>query len=160
MTAWVEDFVFAEAALLDDGAYEQWLDLWTEECVYWAPFRREVSEPASVVNLIFDDRRRLADRVHRLTGGKAHAQDPPSATSRLMGSVRSSDGGSWRPALDFDRVVEAGFILTELRQGIRRQYTGKSTYWLRGADNDVRMVAKRVDLLEALGPLGNLTVLL
>ncbi len=33
------DFVYAEARLLDEQRYEQWLDLFTEDLVYWMPTR-------------------------------------------------------------------------------------------------------------------------
>jgi len=160
MSAAVEDFVYDEAALLDDADYDRWLALWADECVYWAPYRRDVADPAATVNLIYDDRARLGDRVHRLLSGDAHAQDPPSVTSRLVGPVRPVTNPTWRPELAHDATFAAGFLLTEVRRGERRQYTGRATYWLRGESDGTRLVAKRVDLLEAVGPLGNLTILL
>lgn len=152
--------MFGETELLEASAYDDWLALWDNECYYWAPFQQSVTKPASVVNLIYDDKARLTDRVRRLTSGDAHSQDPPSVTSRMLGPVRPWSGGSWQPDLEFGPVLETRFVTTELRRGMRRQYAGKATYWLREADGSYRIVGKRVDLLEALGPLGNLTILL
>ena len=38
----IEDFLWDEAELLDDFRYEEWLDLLTDDLVYWMPIRRNV----------------------------------------------------------------------------------------------------------------------
>ena len=39
----IEDFFHAEADLLDEREYDRWLELLTEDIVYWMPMRRNVS---------------------------------------------------------------------------------------------------------------------
>ena len=39
----VEDFLYGEADLLDERDYDEWLDLFTEDVVYWMPMRKNVS---------------------------------------------------------------------------------------------------------------------
>ena len=36
----IEDFFHKEADLLDEREYDQWLDLLTEDVVYWMPMRK------------------------------------------------------------------------------------------------------------------------
>ena len=38
----IEDFLWTEAELLDEFRYEEWLDLLTDDLVYWMPIRRNV----------------------------------------------------------------------------------------------------------------------
>ena len=38
----IEDFLWIEADLLDDFRYEEWLDLLTDDVIYWMPIRRNV----------------------------------------------------------------------------------------------------------------------
>ena len=157
------DFVLDETQMLEAGEYAEWLELWDQDCVYWAPFTPEAVAPDDELNLIFDDHARLSDRVGRLLSGDAHAQDPPSVTSRLMGPIRSAvtiTAAGWSPAGAYDEAVTAHFALTEIRRGQQRQYAGTSTYWLRRDGASWRIAAKRVDLLQARAALGNLTILL
>ncbi len=39
----IEDFFHNEADLLDEREYDKWLDLLTEDVVYWMPMRKNVS---------------------------------------------------------------------------------------------------------------------
>ena len=69
-----------EARLLDQHRYEDWLRMFTPECVYWAPGRPDGGDPRTEIAVIFDDRRRLEDRVFRLRTGYAWSQAPRSRT--------------------------------------------------------------------------------
>ena len=39
----VEQFLYSEAALLDEHRYEEWLTLFADDLHYWMPIRRTVS---------------------------------------------------------------------------------------------------------------------
>jgi benzoate/toluate 1,2-dioxygenase beta subunit len=70
-----------ETRLLDQHRYEDWLKMFTPECVYWAPGRPDGGDPRTEIAVIFDDRRRLEDRVFRLCTGYAWSQAPRSRRS-------------------------------------------------------------------------------
>ena len=38
------DFVVNEARLLDDKRYAEWLDLWTDDGIYWVPLTPEQTD--------------------------------------------------------------------------------------------------------------------
>src|SRR5256884_6697760 len=92
----VEQFLFEEAALLDDGKFHEWLGILTDDIHYWMPTRynrtrrereHEFSKPNEVA--FFDeDKSSLAMRVKRLDTGMAWAEDPPSRTRHLVTNVR------------------------------------------------------------------------
>src|ERR1700744_857208 len=52
-----------EARLLDQLLFEDWLKLFVPECAYWVPSTRNQGDPRSEIAMMFDDRRRLEDRV-------------------------------------------------------------------------------------------------
>lgn len=91
-----EEFLFAEAELLDSRRFEEWLDLLTEDIHYWMPIRRttqarevdlEFTKPGGMA--LFDDNKELLTaRVQRMLVGRAWAEDPPSRTRRLITNVR------------------------------------------------------------------------
>ena len=96
----VTDLLYLEAELADANAYDDWLALWDEECLYWVPCNLDDYDPAHHVSIIYDDRSRLEQRCFRLTTGGAHAQEPASKSCRVVGNVRVG--------AEIDGVVEAG----------------------------------------------------
>lgn len=154
------ELINREGLLLDDRRYDEWLQLFTTESRYWAPYRWEAPEPLNEVNLLYDDFSRLTERVSRLTGGDLHSQDPPSQTVRLLGQISTPLSGEWAPPSPFDEVLTAPFKLTEYRNERVAEYTGRYTYWLAQETDGWRIAAKKVQLLGSEGPLGNVTFLL
>ncbi|HEY8580405.1 MAG TPA: aromatic-ring-hydroxylating dioxygenase subunit beta, partial [Beijerinckiaceae bacterium] len=63
-----------EARTLDQLRYEDWLAMLTRECAYWAPARPQGGDPRTEIAVMFDDRRRLEDRVFRLRSDYAWSQ--------------------------------------------------------------------------------------
>src|SRR6516225_3411920 len=76
-----------EARLLDQLRYDDWLAMYTAECVYWVPSTPNAGDPRREISVMFDDRRRLEDRVYRFRTGFAWSQAPASRTVRLIANV-------------------------------------------------------------------------
>lgn len=77
-----------EARLLDSQMFEQWMDLFSDDAVYWVPAGRDDIDPSRHVSIIHDDKESMAKRVKRLRSGFAFAQDPASRVHRLISNVR------------------------------------------------------------------------
>jgi 3-phenylpropionate/cinnamic acid dioxygenase small subunit len=92
----VEQFLYAEAQLLDDHEFNDWIKLFTERAHYWVPTRntRTNRERAKEIAArgegahVDDDMVRLRGRVRRSTSGLAWSEEPPSRTRRLLTNVR------------------------------------------------------------------------
>ena len=54
-----------EARLLDQLRYDEWLAMYAPECVYWVPSTPSGGDPRREIAIMFDDRRRLEDRIYR-----------------------------------------------------------------------------------------------
>ena len=76
-----ERFLFAEARLLDERRFEEWESLFTDDAVYWVPIDPG-RDPSHAVAIIYDDRKRLHERVYRLTQTPVLDQNPASRTIR------------------------------------------------------------------------------
>jgi len=89
----VEDFLYREAALLDDWKLKDWLALFSPNARYEL-LRRVTRKRHAVVAeslfLVADDRERLEQRVIRLQKPQAHAEYPirESAISTAMADPR------------------------------------------------------------------------
>jgi biphenyl 2,3-dioxygenase subunit beta len=95
----VEQFLFAEAALLDDRDHAAWLELFTDDAHYFMPIRRtrmarELDQEFTQSHEMAwfnDNKLHLAGRVAKLETGRSWAEDPPSRTRHLISNVRVVD---------------------------------------------------------------------
>lgn len=145
-----EDFLYAEAALLDDWKLEEWVDLFTDDARYVVPPTdvgdEDVRGKLAIVN---DDNHRLRGRVRRLLSDWAHIENPPSRTCRLVTNVRLL------AVLDDGVEMTANFQAHRSRRTGDDTYVGRSTYRLRRTPDGWRIAHKRATLVyHSLAPCG------
>ncbi len=133
----IEQFFYAEAAMLDAREYRAWLDLWTEDCGYWMPIRRTVSladidrefTKRGGMSFYDDDKKILAMRVSKMESGSSWSEDPPSRSRHFVSNVRVT-------AIEGDEIsIELAFAL----------------YRSRLDDDESVWVGRRVDRLRRVG---------
>jgi biphenyl 2,3-dioxygenase beta subunit len=92
----LEQYYYAEAALLDDRRFEDWLALFAADAHYWMPIRRtmtnneldkEFTAPGAM-SFFDDDWTMLSARVKKLATGYSWSEDPPSRTRHLVTNLR------------------------------------------------------------------------
>jgi p-cumate 2,3-dioxygenase beta subunit len=85
----VEDFLYAEAALLDAWRLDEWLALWTADGRYVVPATDSpAGDPRTTLALVADDLPQLRARVQQLASGATWAEAPRSRTQRMITNVR------------------------------------------------------------------------
>jgi 3-phenylpropionate/cinnamic acid dioxygenase small subunit len=97
---WLElmQFYIREAWLLDERKFQEWLDLFTDDVLYFMPRRKNVPRreahrevtPLGDLAILEEDKRYLEMRVARLGTGMAWAEDPPSRTRHLIGNLEAA----------------------------------------------------------------------
>jgi 3-phenylpropionate/cinnamic acid dioxygenase small subunit len=95
----IEDFFYAEADLLDEREYDPWLDLLTEDIVYWMPMRKNVSYDKRDRDItaendmawMHDDKDTLRKRVKQIQTGIHWADEPVSRVSHLITNIRLAE---------------------------------------------------------------------
>jgi len=137
----VEAFVLREARLLDEQRYAEWLELFADDAIYWIPTRANQASPHEALSIIYEPRALLAVRVERLSRAEMHVQSPPSRTVHHVSAVEV-DGDQVRSAL----------LVAEWRAGEARWFAGRVTHRLRKEANGLRIVLKRVDLIDGEAP--------
>ncbi len=153
----VEDFLYREAALLDEWRLDEWLQLLTDDARYRVPSNdAPEGDPAGTLFTIADDMQRLRGRVRRLQDPNAHAEFPHSRTRRLVTNVRIVEQGSE------ELRVEANFAVYRFRRDERiGEYVGRYRYRLRIVDGKLK-IALREAVLDAmeLASLGSVSFIL
>lgn len=154
----IEDFLYAEAELLDAWRLEDWQALFADDGRYEvAPVgidNAETLDPSKILFLIADDRKRIAQRCIRLMKKTAHAEYPRSRTRHLLGNVRIRHEAG-------DILTSASFVVYRVRRTEVMQYMGRVLHRLRPQDGALRIASKRVCLdLETLKPQGTVSIIL
>jgi 3-phenylpropionate/cinnamic acid dioxygenase small subunit len=80
----VAEFIWREADMLDRGAYEDWLALWTEGGRYVVPIDPATTDFDNTLSYINDDRAMRSMRVRRLTGGQSVSASHAARTVRTV----------------------------------------------------------------------------
>lgn len=147
----VEQFLYAEAALLDDRNLDEWFTLMAPDIHYYMPVRsnrqqRELAQEVSSVGELahFDETHDLLyQRVRRFRLGTAWAEDPPSRTRRLITNVRV------RPTED-EYHVQSNFLVYRTRlERDQDLFAGQRSDLLRPSSTGLGwQIARRTILLD------------
>jgi 3-phenylpropionate/cinnamic acid dioxygenase small subunit len=132
-----------EARLLDQLRYEQWLAMYTAECIYWVPSTPTAGDPRREIAVMFDDRRRLEDRVYRLRTGFAWSQAPASRTVRLIANVEV-----FATANEDVRMLRSNFLIGEFWGDETRVLTGWACHRVLREDKIWKIQVKQVNLID------------
>ena len=131
-----------EARLLDQLLFEDWLQLFVPDCAYWVPSTRNQGDPRSEIAVMFDDRRRLEDRVFRLRTGYAWSQAPSSRTTRMISNVELFKGR----AAD-QRMVRSNFLISELWDNETRILSGWAAHRMHRDASQWKISVKQINLI-------------
>ena len=132
-----------EARLLDQLRYEDWIAMYTAECIYWVPSTPKAGDPRREISVMFDDRRRLEDRIYRLRTGFAWSQAPASRTVRLITNVEA-----FTTTRDDTRMLRSNFLITEFWDDETRLLSGWSGHRIVREGAGWKIAAKQVNLIE------------
>jgi len=144
-----------EARLLDQLRYEDWLALYTAQCIYWVPSTPNAGDPRREIAVMFDDRRRLEDRIYRLRTGFAWSQAPASRTVRLIINVEA-----FLTAREDVRMLRSNFLISEFWGDETRMLTGWSGHRVVREEGAWKIQAKQVNLLECDQSIRNPSIIL
>ena len=70
------DFIYNEVRMLDEGRFEDWLNLWHPDGHYWMPLDYKQTDPHNVTSYLYEDNFMLRLRVERLKGERTFSQKP------------------------------------------------------------------------------------
>ena len=153
----VEDFLYHEAALLDDWKLDEWQALLTDDATYYVPPNDQLEgSHRNTLFLVADDRERIRQRVIRINDPNCHAEFPKSRTRRMISNVRIL-------AVEGDLItVAANFVCYRFRRYERiREYVGGYRYILKQAGDSFRIKERRVFIdAHELGNLGSVSFIL
>ena len=144
-----------EARFLDQLRYDDWLSMYAAECVYWVPSTPKAGDPRREIAIMFDDRRRLEDRIYRMRTGFAWSQAPASRTVRLVTNVEI-----FSTIRDDARMVRSNFMISEFWGDETRQLTGWAAHRVVRDHAGWKIQTKQVNLIECDQSIRNPSIIL
>ena len=153
----MEDFLYAEADLLDERRFRDWLNLLTEDITYFMPIRRNVkfgqqadrenTRQGEGISWFDEDKWTLTKRVDQILTGVHYAEEPLSRVCHMISNVQIR---RVTPSLDDPREVEVRCRFLVYQNRIEYEtytFVGKRTDLLRKTPDGWK-IARREILLD------------
>ena len=146
------DFVYDEAAMIDQMRWDDWLALFHKDGRYWMPLEWQQDDPVLQPSLMYEDRLLLTVRVERLAGERTFSQKPRSRCHHLLERPRIISMGEE----DGLYKLRTSFIYTETRGDLLERYSGWVSHELIEEDGALQIKLKRIDLVNFDAPFSNI----
>lgn len=158
----IQQFLYAEAELLDERRFEEWLDLFTDDVRYWMPMRRNVkfgqqerenTRERQEISWFDEGKETLVQRVRQIATGVHWAEEPLSRVCHVVSNVQLLE------ATDSHLRVKSRFIVYRNRlQEETDFFVGKREDVLRRVDGQWRIARRAIFLDQNVLLAKNLTI--
>ena len=140
----VEQFLYQQSDLLDSKRWQDWIDLFTPDGIYWMPpdasYKTWDGQPA----IFAEDRNLMQVRMGRVLHPDAWSQRPQWGTNHVVSNVVID-----KAAKNGDLVVRSRFHMLEMRRDDIRHFAGQYTHHLKKVKGGYRIKLQRVDMTNA-----------
>jgi 3-phenylpropionate/cinnamic acid dioxygenase small subunit len=139
----VEQFLYRQAECLDTKKWQDWIDLFADDGIYWMPpdasYKTWDGQPA----IFAEDKNLMTVRMNRVLHPDAWSQRPLWGTNHVVSNVVIE-----KETKD-TVVVRSRFHMLELRRDDVRHFAGSYRHELKKAKGDFRIKLQRVDMTNA-----------
>jgi benzoate/toluate 1,2-dioxygenase beta subunit len=139
----VEQFLYRQSELLDAKQWQAWIDLFTDDGVYWMPADPAHKHWDGVPSIFAEDKNLMNVRMRRVLHPDAWSQRPLWGTNHVVSNavIEKSEG---------DAVfVRSRFHMLELRRDDVRHFAGSYRHHLQKTAAGYRIKLQRVDMTNA-----------
>ena len=139
----IEQFLYRQSELLDSKQWQDWIDLFTPDGVYWMPPAPEYKTWEGQPAIFAEDKNLMTVRMNRVLHPDAWSQRPLWETNHVVSNVvvtRNSSKGI---------MVKSRFHMMELRRDDVRHFAGSYLHELVKTRTGYRIKLQRVDMTNA-----------
>ena len=139
----VEQFLYRQADLLDTKQWQEWIDLFADDGVYWMPPAPEYKTWDGQPAIFAEDRNLMTVRMKRVLHPDAWSQRPLWETNHLVSNViieKETKEGV---------IARSRFHMMELRRDDVRHFAGSYRHELKKTKDGFRIKLQRVDMANA-----------
>ncbi len=164
----IEAFLFYEADLLDNRQFDAWLELLSEDLVYFMPIRHNVSytddkakentQQGQGISWFDEDKWTLTKRVEQIQTGHHYAEEPLSRTAHLITNVRLLSAEPDMMAADQVRVGSHFLVQQNRIDYETHSFVGRRTDTLVRQDGAWRLRRREILLEQSILLAKNLSI--
>jgi 3-phenylpropionate/cinnamic acid dioxygenase small subunit len=140
----VEQFLYRQSELLDTKQWQAWIDLFTDDGVYWMPADPAQKHWDGVPSIFAEDKNLMHVRMGRVLHPDAWSQRPLWGTNHVV-----SNAVILSTSAEGDVVVRSRFHMMELRRDDVRHFAGSYRHELKKTADGYRIKLQRVDMTNA-----------
>jgi 3-phenylpropionate/cinnamic acid dioxygenase small subunit len=140
----VEQFLYRQSEFLDTKRWQDWIDLFTPDGIYWMPPAPEYKTWDGQPAIFAEDRNLMTVRMNRVLHPDAWSQRPLWETNHVVSNVSIQ-----KVAKNGDITVKSRFHMMELRRDDVRHFAGSYEHHLKKTKSGYRIKLQRVDMTNA-----------
>ena len=140
----VEQFLYRQSELLDTKRWQDWIDLFAPDGIYWMPPAPEYKTWDGQPAIFAEDKNLMTVRMNRVLHPDAWSQRPLWETNHVVSNVvitKESKNG--------DVEVHSRFHMMELRRDDVRHFAGSYSHTLKKTKSGYAIKLQRVDMTNA-----------
>lgn len=149
----IEQFLFHEAWLLERRHFDEWLNLLTEDMVYWIPNNDEDGDISDDAVIVYENLTALKARATRSLDPSNPTQMPPPRTKYFITNVTIAEESA-----DFVRVRSSVLLYVSRESGLEA-HPISCEHRLRSTSDGLRIAFKKVYLISNNRPLSPLPLI-
>ena len=139
----VEQFLYAQSELLDNKYWQDYINLFAADGVYWMPVTADQTEWEGSPSIFAEDKLLMQVRMGRITHPNAWSQAPMWATNHLVSNVVIEKETAK------EIVVRSRFHMMELRRDNLRHFGGTYRHTLVRKGDSFAIKLQRVDMFNS-----------
>jgi len=142
----VEQFLYQQSEILDTRQWQSFIDLFTNDGIYWVPITLEQTEWEGSPSIFAEDKLMMEVRMRRVLHPNAWSQAPMWATNHLVSNVVIEKETATEVR------VRSRFQLMELRRDTVRHFGGTYRHTLVKSAGGYKIKLQRVDMFNSQAP--------
>jgi benzoate/toluate 1,2-dioxygenase beta subunit len=139
----VEQFLYRQADLLDSKRWQDWIDLFAADGIYWMPPAPEYKTWEGQPAIFSEDKNLMTVRMNRVLHPDAWSQRPLWETNHVVSNVVITK------ETKTDVFVKSRFHMMELRRDDVRHFAGSYIHHLKKTKKGFAIKLQRVDMANA-----------
>ena len=143
----IERFVRHELKLLNKNRFDEWIDLYTDDGVYFMPLDESQTDPERYDMIMFDNKPLMQIRKENFGRPDSPSMEYPIRSMRMITECDIQERS------DSACLVEAPFMASIFYQSMR-WYAGYFYYKLVHSNDSFKIKSKQVNLLDMGAPQG------
>ena len=140
----VEQFLYRQAEVLDAKRWQEYIDLFTDDGVYWMPADPADKHWDGIPSIFAEDKNLMTVRMKRVLHPDAWSQRPLWGTNHVVGNVIVE-----KESANGDVTARSRFHMMELRRDTVRHFAGSYIHDLEKTNDGYRIRQQRVDMTNA-----------